>query len=253
MNAEYPLEGRVAMVTGASRGIGAAIARELSARGADLVITARTVDRLGHTVRQVEAFRRRVLPLELDIRRLDRIEGAIEKAVGEMGRIDILVNNAGTNLPSPVLDVDVQNWEEIFQVNVRGGFFVARGVASGMIERGWGRIIFISSQSGASVIPGQTVYCASKAAVNHLARCLGIELGDKGITVNAVAPTFVETEMTRKRLENPNYLNFVLGKIPAGKIATAEDVAAAVAFLSSDEAGMINASVLAVDGGWTAW
>jgi 2-deoxy-D-gluconate 3-dehydrogenase len=121
-----------------------------------------------------------------------------------------------------------------------------------MLSRGWGRIIFIASQSGLVGIPGQPVYCSSKGAVIQLARSLGVEWARHGITVNAVAPTFVETNLTRERLQNPEFLRFVLDRIPAGKLAAAEDVAAAVVYLASEEARMVNGAVLCVDGGWTA-
>jgi 2-deoxy-D-gluconate 3-dehydrogenase len=136
---------------------------------------------------------------------------------------------------------------------VRGGFFVAQEAAKIMIPQAGGRIIFISSQSGLIGIPGQPVYCASKGAVIQLVRTLGVEWARHGITVNSVAPTFVETNLTRQRLQNPEFLKFVLGKIPAGRLASARDVAAAVVYLASDEAGMVNATTLSVDGGWTAW
>jgi 2-deoxy-D-gluconate 3-dehydrogenase len=130
---------------------------------------------------------------------------------------------------------------------------MAQAVAPQMIAGAWGRIIFISSQSGLVGIPGQPIYCSTKGAVIQLVRTLGLEWAKQGITVNSVAPTFVKTNLTRKRLQNPRFLKFVLGKIPAGKLATPHDIAAAVAYLASEEAGMVNCETLVVDGGWTAW
>jgi NAD(P)-dependent dehydrogenase (short-subunit alcohol dehydrogenase family) len=149
--------------------------------------------------------------------------------------------------------VDPELWDDHFDTNVRGGFFCAQAVASGMIERKFGRIVFISSQSGLVGIPGQPVYCATKGAIINLVRALGVEWAAHGVTVNSVAPTFVETNMTRRRLEDPKFLGFVLGKIPCGRLATPEDIAAAVVYLASNEAGMVNCATLSVDGGWTAW
>ena len=148
---------------------------------------------------------------------------------------------------------DQENWDDHFHTNIRGGFFLAQEVAPKMIERGLGRIIFISSQSGLVGIPGQPVYCASKGAVIHMVRTLGVEWAKHGITVNSVAPTFVETNLTRKRLQDPDFKTFVLNNIPAYKLAEVDDVAAAVAFLASPEAGMVNCHTLCVDGGWTSW
>ena len=170
-----------------------------------------------------------------------------------IGRVDILVNNAGINRPSPGLDITEESWDDHFATNVKGGFFLAQALAPQMIERRWGRIIWISSQSGLIGIPGQPAYCATKGAVIQAVRTLGLEWARYGITVNSVAPTFVETNMTRKRLQNSEFLQFVLNKIPAGRLAECEEVAAAVAFLASPEASMVNCHTLSVDGGWTAW
>jgi NAD(P)-dependent dehydrogenase (short-subunit alcohol dehydrogenase family) len=166
--------------------------------------------------------------------------------------VDILVSNAGINRPTAAADVDQANWDDHFNTNVRGGFFCAQAVAAKMIERRFGRIIFISSQSGLIGIPGQPVYCASKGAIINLVRSLGVEWAKYGITVNSVAPTFVETNLTRKRLQDPTFRSFVLGKIPKGELASPEDVAWAVVYLASNEAGMVNCANLPVDGGWTA-
>jgi NAD(P)-dependent dehydrogenase (short-subunit alcohol dehydrogenase family) len=155
--------------------------------------------------------------------------------------------------PAPGLETTEENWEDHFRTNVRGGFFVAKKVARTMMEQGWGRVIWISSQSGLVAIPGQPMYCSTKGAVIQAVRTLGVEWARHGITVNSVAPTFVETNMTRKRLHDPEFLKFTLGKIPAGRLATGEDVAAAVVFLASEQAGMVNCHILRVDGGWTAW
>ena len=177
----------------------------------------------------------------------------VATAEKQLGAIDILVNNAGINRPAPGLEVTEELWDDHFDTNVRGGFFVAQAAAPGMIARGWGRVVFISSQSGLVGIPGQPVYCSSKGAIIQLVRTLGLEWARHGVTVNAVAPTFVETNLTRKRLGNPEFLKFVLGKIPCGKLATPVQVAAAVVYLASPEAAMVNCDTLRVDGGWTAW
>jgi 2-deoxy-D-gluconate 3-dehydrogenase len=151
------------------------------------------------------------------------------------------------------LDVTEENWDDHYNTNIKGGFFMAQKVAPIMMGKKWGRIVFISSQSGLVGIPGQPVYCSTKGAVIQVVRTLGVEWAKYGITVNSVAPTFVETNLTRKRLQNEEFLKFVLGKIPAGKLADVEDIAAAVVFLASEEAKMINCHTLSVDGGWTAW
>ena len=147
----------------------------------------------------------------------------------------------------------MDHWQDHFDTNVRGGFFMAQAVVKEMIKRKWGRIIFISSQSGLIGIPGQPVYCATKGAVIQLVRTLGLEWAKHGITVNSIAPTFVETNLTRQRLANPEFRQFVLGKIPCGRLGTREEIAAAAVYLASEEAAMVNCETHRVDGGWTAW
>lgn len=251
--AMFRLDDKVALVTGAATGLGQAAAIMLARAGADVAISDKPGEDLSETTAGVEQHDRKAMPLAIDVRDLDQIHDGVVAAEAELGRIDILVSNAGINRPSAGLEVDQANWDDHFNTNVRGGFFAAQAVAPGMIERRWGRIIFISSQSGLIGIPGQPVYCSTKGAIIQLARTLGVEWAKHGITVNTVAPTFVETNLTRKRLEDPEFRSFVLGKIPAGTLAEPDDIAAAVCYLASDEARMVNATTLSVDGGWTAW
>jgi 2-deoxy-D-gluconate 3-dehydrogenase len=253
MNAMFRSDGKVAMVTGAATGLGQAIASTLARQGANLVIADKPGVDLGETEALAAALGARTVKIAMDIRDLSQVAEGTEEALAAYGRVDILVNNAGINRPTPGLAVDQANWDDHFFTNVRGGFFVAQKLAPAMMEAGWGRVIFISSQSGLIGIPGQPIYCSTKGAIIQLVRTLGVEWAKSGITVNSVAPTFVETNLTRKRLQNPEFLKFVLGKIPCGKLAKPEDVAAAVAFLASSEAGMVNCATLTVDGGWTAW
>lgn len=249
----FELSHRAALVTGAATGLGQAIAAALVQVGARVAISDKPGISLEETAALCEEKGGRPLALAIDVRDVAQIRRGVAAAESEFGRVDILVNNAGINRPTPGLEVDQDNWDDHFNTNVRGGFFCAQAVAPKMIERGFGRIIFVSSQSGLVGIPGQPAYCASKGAVINLVRSLGVEWAKYGITVNSVAPTFVETNLTRKRLQNPQFLAFVLGKIPKGQLAAREDVAAAVIYLASDEAGMVNCTNLPVDGGWTAW
>ena len=249
----FELSHRTALVTGAATGLGQAVAAALTRAGARVAVSDKPGVSLGETVALCADCGHRIFALEMDVRNLDQIRESVAAVESEFGHLDILVNNAGINRPAPGLEVDQENWDDHFNTNVRGGFFCAQAVAPKMIERKFGRIIFISSQSGLIGIPGQPVYCASKGAVINLVRTLGVEWARHGITANSVAPTFVETNLTRKRLQDPEFRSFVLGKIPRGELATPEDVGWAVVYLASDEAGMVNCVNLPVDGGWTAW
>ena len=249
----FRLDGRVALVTGAATGLGAQIAIALARQGADIAVSDKPGVSLEDTKTRAAVPGRRIVDFAMDVRDMgQRSEGV--RAVREFyGRVDILVNNAGINRPAPGLEITEENWDDHFATNIKGGFFLAQKVAPMMIERRWGRIIWISSQSGLTAIPGQPAYCSSKGAVIQAVRTLGVEWAKYGITVNSVAPTFVETNLTRARLQNEEFRKFVLGKIPIGRLAEAEDIAAAVVYLASDEARMVNCHILRVDGGWTAW
>lgn len=249
----FRLDGKIALITGAATGIGQAIALALASSGADVAITDRRVDALGETESQVLGYGRRVFKISIDVREQESIRLGVAAVEKSFGPIDILINNAGINRPAPAERVTVEEWDDHFNTNVRGGFFLAQAAGEGMRKRGWGRIIFISSQSGFVGIPGQPVYCATKGAVIQLVRSLGLEWAKDGVTVNSIAPTFVETNLTRKRLSDPAFRSFVLGKIPKGVLAEPEQIGAAAVYLASEEAVMVNCETHRVDGGWTAW
>lgn len=249
----FKLDGKTALITGAATGLGAAVAVALARAGADVAITDKPGASLDDTRTNVAGYGHKVIEYAMDVRELAQIEQVFESINRDFDKLDIVVNNAGINRPTPGLEVTEAIWDEHFNVNVRGGFFVAQAAAPMMIKNRWGRIIFMSSQSGLIGIPGQPVYCSSKGAVIQLVRTLGLEWARHGITVNSIAPTFVETNLTRERLKNPEFRQFVLGKIPCGKLASLEDIGAAAVYLASEEAGMVNCHTLSVDGGWTAW
>lgn len=249
----FELNNRTALVTGAATGLGQAISVALAKAGARVVISDKPGESLDETATLCSEYSESPFLVDIDVRDLKQIEEGVAKVQAEFGHIDILVNNAGINRPATGLEVDQENWDDHFNTNIRGGFFCAKAVAPKMIKRNFGRIIFISSQSGLIGIPGQPVYCATKGAIINLVRALGVEWAKNGITVNSVAPTFVETNMTRKRLQGQEFLDFVLGKIPKGVLALPEDIGHAVIYLASNEASMVNCTNLPVDGGWTAW
>jgi len=251
----FRLDGKTALVTGSATGLGQGIALSLTRQGARVILS----DLPDVSLEESLVLLRRHSavpvpePVPIDVRDLAQVTRGAAAALAQVGRVDILVNNAGINRPAAGLAVDAENWEDHYNTNVRGGFFLAQQFAPAMMAAKWGRVIWISSQSGLVGIPGQPVYCSTKGAVIQLVRTLGVEWAKSGITVNSVAPTFVETNLTRRRLQQPEFRAFVLNKIPAGRLAEVGHVGAAVAYLASDEAAMVNCHTLCVDGGWTAW
>ncbi len=250
----FRLDERIALVTGSATGIGQGIALTLARQGAKVALSDKPDVSLEESATLIrEQTGQTPAQIPIDVRDFEQIERGAAAALERFGCVDILVNNAGINRPAAGLEVDPASWEDHYQTNVRGGFFLAQRVAPAMMARQWGRVIWISSQSGLIGIPGQPVYCSTKGAVIQLVRTLGVEWAKSGITVNSVAPTFVETNLTRRRLQDPEFLAFVTGKIPCGRLATVEQIAAGVAYLASNEAAMVNCHTLCIDGGWTAW
>ena len=241
----HDFSGQRALVTGASRGIGLACTDALAAAGGHVIAVARStgaLDRLRGVHRdRIEVWQEDVTHAQF----YDRIE--------QLERLDILVNNAGTNVTGPFAEVDEQTLLTLMDLNVRAAFRVAQSAVRVMLRHQTaGSIINMSSQMGHVGSPHRTVYCMTKHAIEGLTRAMAVELAPHGIRVNAVAPTFVETSMTRPMLEDANFRQFVMAMIPMGKVAQVEDVAAAVLFLASQGAAMITGTSLRVDGGWTA-
>jgi len=251
---EVRLDGRVALVTGASSGLGYASALALAEAGADLVVASRSLERLADICRAIEARGRQAFPLAVDVRDLAQVRRMADAAVERFGRIDILVNSAGLNIPQPALEVTEEAWDTIMDTNAKGLFFCCQAVGRYMVAQRYGRIVNIGSTMGLVGMADRAAYCASKGAVSQLTKVLAIEWAPYNVTVNAVAPTFVETPLTRPYFERiPGFREEVLRRIPMGRLGLPEEVAAAVVFLASDAASLITGVTLPVDGGWTAW
>jgi NAD(P)-dependent dehydrogenase (short-subunit alcohol dehydrogenase family) len=248
----FDLSGQVALVTAASRGLGRATALALANAGADVALGLRVKESGEELAREIEAMGRRALPLKMDMERLDEIRSAISEAHRHFGKIDILVNNAGIGPEALAVDVTEENFDYTLRVNLKGTFFASQAVGRLMIERGYGRIINMSSQAGVIALPGEAIYCLTKAAINHLTRCLAVEWGPHGVNVNAVAPTFIETDGTKEALSSPNFERDILANIVLGRVGQPMEVAGAVVFLASPAASMITGATLLVDGGWSA-
>lgn len=249
---DFSLAGQVAIVSGASRGIGHDLVLALAHAGATVAAGARSVDDVAVLVAEVEAAGGRALALELDVTDGDSVARGAQRVLDAEGRIDILVNNAGLGGNHDALDVTEADWDEMMDVNLKGLFFLTQAVARSMLERGYGRIVSLSSQAGLVGIPRHAIYSASKGGVNLLTRVLALEWAPHGVTVNAIAPTFIRTPGTAERLDDPDFAADVLARIPVGRFGSTGDVAAAVLYLASPAAGLVTGTVLRVDGGWTA-
>ncbi|MCX7305065.1 MAG: 3-oxoacyl-ACP reductase FabG [Hyphomicrobiales bacterium] len=247
----FDLSGKVVLVTGASRGIGRASALACAGSGADLVVGVRNADDGVALVSEIEALGRRALAVEMDLAALQTVRSAVALANGHFGRIDVLVNNVGIGPGNLAEDVTEDDFDYTVDINLKGTFFTTQAVAKLMIAHKSGRIINISSQAGSVTLRGEAIYCMSKAAINHLTRCLAAEWARHGITVNSIAPTFIWTDGTRPSLDNPDFHAHVLSHIPLGRIGDPIDVAGTVVFLASPAASLITGANIMVDGGWS--
>ncbi|MDB5553677.1 MAG: short-chain dehydrogenase/reductase [Rhizobium sp.] len=247
----FSLAGKVTVVTGASRGIGRACALACAAAGSDIVLGVRNPGKTGDLVAEIEAMGRKAIAVELDIPNKDHIAGIIKAAVDTFGRIDVLINNVGVAPGDLAERVEESAVDEILNINIKGTFLMTQAVARHMIGRKQGRIISISSQAGTNALRGEAIYCMSKAAINHLTRCLAAEWAEHGITVNTVSPTFIYTDGTQPYLAEAENYKATVDHIPLGRIGETGDVTGAVVFLASPAASLITGTNLLVDGGWS--
>ncbi|HDZ45856.1 hypothetical protein LCGC14_0167160 [marine sediment metagenome] len=239
------LTGKRALITGASQGIGLACACALAQAGAEVTLVARSEGTLNEAVAALQAAGFKANGLALDV----NDHSALKQALASHS-FDILVNNAGTNRPKPLADVSEDDYATVMDLNVRACYFLTQTIV-GQMPNG-GSVINISSQMGHVGAANRSLYCASKSAVEGMTRAMAVELGPRGIRVNSVCPTFIETPMTRPYFEQPGFLESVIAKIPLGRLGQVEDIMGSVVFLASPAAAMVTGSALMVDGGWTA-
>ncbi len=249
---EVKVPGKIALVTGAARGIGRACALALADAGADIALGLKNIQADHGLVKEIEALGRRALPLQMDVSKMEEIKAAVLKAGAYFGRIDILINNAGIAPENYIEQVTESDFDYTLDVNLKGTFFTSQHVGRLMIKQQFGRIINISSQAGFIALPTESVYCMTKAGISHLTKCFAVEWAKHQITVNAVAPTFIYTPGTEEYLANEETKQMVLSKIALGRIGDPKDVANAVLFLASPAAALITGTTLMIDGGWTA-
>ena len=249
MSLSFQLDGKVALVTGASRGLGAGIATGLREAGATVVGTSRDSKSAAQLAKHLGT-----VPAVMDVTDVSSVQASVDRVASEFGHLDLLINNAGLNIPQSVFDVDETSWDSVIDTNLKGTFFAAQAAARHMVARGeGGRIINVASQAGVVGIEERSAYGASKSGVIRLTKVLAIELAQHEITVNAVAPTFIATELTRSTLEDPEWRERILSRIPLGRVGEVEDVVAATVYLASPAGAMVTGHTLLVDGGWTAW
>jgi NAD(P)-dependent dehydrogenase (short-subunit alcohol dehydrogenase family) len=249
----FDLTGKIAVVTGAGRGIGRACALALAQAGADVALVARSRKELDAVAAEISGLGWSAVVRPQDVTRVSELQGLMENLSSAMGGLDILVNNAGINIPQEALEVTPEAWDQIMEINLKAAFFTAQAAGRVMVRQGrGGRIINMTSQTGTVALVKRSAYCASKAGLNLVTKVLAVEWAKHNILVNAVAPTFIETEFSRGFLADPLFREYALSKNLLQRFGTPEDVTGAIVYLASPAASLITGHVLAVDAGWTA-
>ena len=256
INHKFRLDGRIALVAGAGRGIGRSAAVALAHAGADVWLMSRTQSELDAAVAELTAAGARAHALVCDV----TDSAAVKRAIASLPALDVLVNNAGTNIPEPFVDVSEDHLDTMLDLNIRAMFITAQAAVNKMLEsrnhdgrkaRG-GSIINITSQMGHVGAPTRTVYCMTKHAMEGFTKALAVELAPQNIRVNSIAPTFLETPLTAPMFAKPEFAQWVMQRIPLGRLGQLDEVAAAIVFVASDAASLMTGASLVIDGGWTA-
>jgi NAD(P)-dependent dehydrogenase (short-subunit alcohol dehydrogenase family) len=248
-NQLFDLSGRVAIVTGASRGLGQYFARALAKSGADLVLTSRDRTHCASFEEEIRSLGRKAISLDLDVRDAESIENMAASAQRHYGKLDILVSNAGMNIRKPALEVSWNDWNQILDTNLRGSFFVAQAVARRMVERGYGRIILIGSVTSVNGYAGLAPYGASRGGIRQMTMSLADDWGPHGITVNCLAPGWFRTEQNKVMYENAEWVAYLSDRIPVKRPGAPNDLDSAVVFLAAESSRYVTGQTLLVDGG----
>ena len=249
----FKLNGKVAWITGGTKGLGLAMAHALAGAGADIVVNSRTPAEAAAAAREItERHGRRALGLQADVTQAGQVKALVERAVRELGGIDILINNAGINVRLPTVELPLSEWQRVLDINLTGPFICSQAVAPQMIKRGWGRIIYMSSILGHVGLAGRPPYTATKGGLVLLTKTQALEFATTGVTVNAICPGPFATEMNKPLLDDPEKYKAFVAKIPMGRWGNMNELDGAVIFLASDASSYVTGTTLTVDGGWTA-
>lgn len=249
----FNLTGKVAMVTGSTRGLGETSAKALAKAGADIAVCGRNPQDLERVSAEIQRMGRKSQGFELDVLSKEKVKKAVEQILNYFGRVDILVNNAGTNYRVPVLEYPEEQWDLIINTNLKGYFLVTQAVVPQMIERGYGKVINMSSIFGKTPLPNQLAYASSKGGVDQMTKVMALEWAKKGVRVNAIGPTYFETDMVKQIRNDPERFNFINERTPMGRWGYLPELEGTVIFLAAPASDFITGQIIYVDGGWTVW
>jgi len=249
----FDLTGKTAMVTGSTKGLGKVAAVALAKAGADVAVCGRNRESLKKVSESIKKLGRDAAGFFLDVTSKQSVQKGVDQILKHFGKVDILVNNAGVNYRVPVLEFPEEQWDLIIDTNLKGYFLVARALAPQMIERGYGKIINMSSIFGLTPLPDQLAYSASKGGVNQLTRVMALEWAKNGVRVNAVAPTYFETELVTQIRNDPKRFNFINERTPMGRWGQPEEIEGIIIFLAAPASDFITGQIIYIDGGWTVW
>jgi NAD(P)-dependent dehydrogenase (short-subunit alcohol dehydrogenase family) len=252
-NELFDLSGKTALVTGATRGLGEVAAVALAKAGASVAVCGRSQPDMERVTSGIEATGGKAMPFSLDVLKKAEVEKTVAQVLDQFGGIDILVNNAGVNFRVPVLEFPEDEWDRILATNLKGYFLMAQAVAPGMLERGYGKIINMSSILGAVGLPMQAAYASSKGGVDQLTKVMALEWAKEGVRVNAIGPTYFETELVAQLRDDPERFNFINERTPMGRWGYPEELEGIVIFLAAPASDFITGQTIYIDGGWTAW
>jgi NAD(P)-dependent dehydrogenase (short-subunit alcohol dehydrogenase family) len=248
----FDLSGKVAMVTGSTRGLGEVAALALAKAGADVAICGRNEQDLKRVAALVKKLGKEAAGFHLDVTSADNVQKGVDDIIAKFGRIDILVNNAGVNHRVPVLEYDEDAWDMVINTNLKGYFLVTKAVVPQMIENGYGKVINISSILGRVALPNQLAYASSKGGVDQMTKVMAIEWAKQGVRVNAIGPTYFETDLVTQIRNDPERFNFINERTPMGRWGYLDELEGTVIFLAAAASDFITGQTIYIDGGWTA-